>query len=243
MELFDDISHSEFRAGKVALRHELGHVLVWFQHGEAIGPIGFERNFEGKLVKAHAVLWPRDGNRQWMESSSYAERLAERWLAGEAAARRALNLRTDQIGTEYVPIDADSDIPRVLHQMSEDEDVARVLYLAHRTTGPGWYTWIKERLARVADVLDGNWPAIEELAKRLERDLPKRGEKTRIHGTDLIAYLKKKRVRSLTEPAVEIVYQQDVGDWWIRLKRFYRSLPGDKATTCLYVNAPKVTAP
>jgi hypothetical protein len=171
MCLFDSSQHPEFGEGWVVLRHELGHIVVWFRCGEAIGPLTIQRYPNGSL-RAGSVLWPRKGDRTRLVLREYAEPLAERLLAGESAARKALGTRTDQICTDGIQVDTNSHLPNILNQMDERTDIGNVLFIPQQHSIPNWYQWVEARLKNADSVVDAHWTAIDQIARCLEPLLP-----------------------------------------------------------------------
>ncbi len=179
MSLFDQSEYTEFNGDHVVLCHEIGHVVVWFHFGEAIGPLKWRRN-SGGLLMPSVALWPRScGIERLYLSPDYAKPYAERLLAGEITARRVLGMRTDQICSKGLPVERMSNyLASELAQITEtedfvNEDIVKVLKLAFNNAQSGWRAWVAERLGQANSLVDENWTAIKRMAQKLKRRLPR----------------------------------------------------------------------
>jgi hypothetical protein len=238
MPLFDTARHRELEVGPVVLRHELGHIVVWFWRGEAIGPLTISRYPDGS-VGASSVLWPRCGDRRLLNSRKYAEPLAERLIAGESAARKAVGtLPKDQICTGGVIIDAKSCLPDILNQMDERSDIGNLLFIPQAHSIANWYDWVAVRLKNAVSIVDAHWAAIDQIARWLEPNLPQPGRETAMPGIDLIDLLRGCGVEPGRKPAVEVADKDVKAASKTRWKRVRRFFGCGGWTICRYVNGP-----
>ncbi len=189
--MFDPVSYREFNQDDPVLCHELGHAVVWFSHGEVIGPIRFYRSPVDNLLEPRAGF----GTPRNLDEPNYAEHLAERWLAGQSAARRNLNIRRDRSSTKGSRVTRDSDLDALLRQMDEREDFARVLWVAHEKAGANWYAWIATRLTQAVAIIDENWCAIDRTANALKPQLPVAGTEISFREADLTTRFHQEGVR------------------------------------------------
>ena len=183
--MFEAIEHPEFNRDEVAIRHELGHAVVWVYYGQQILQLTVHRCKKNNLLWPHISLETKTDD----ETDVYAKRLAERWLAGESAARKHLGWRWNRISTKTFQVSSQSNIPSLLNQMDQNEDFARVLWIAHKTANASWYEWIKQRLQRAKTIVEQNWGAINRIAIIIESRLPIAGKETSITGSELTALL------------------------------------------------------
>lgn len=189
--MFEPIPYPDFDRDDVAICHELGHAVTWFGYGEPIGPMTISRCPVFKVLKPRMAL---DITKD-IHSNDYAEHLAEHWLAGESAARKALNMRRNRISTKQFLVNSQSDIPALLRRMDEKEDFARVLWAAHEKAKAGWYVWVRERLHQATAIVDRNWGAIQRTAVTLQPRLPLAGQEIIISDTELITLLRQEGVK------------------------------------------------
>jgi hypothetical protein len=219
-------------------------VLTWFRLGEGIGRLKCCRRADNQLVP-HVELWPRtDEFEKLLSSPVYAQPYAERLLAGENAARRALGKRTDQICSKGLPVDGETKhLACVLAPIMDGEgdlakeDIVKVLALALNNAQSDWRAWIGERLSRVEAVVHQNWAAIDRLARSLEPHLPAAGKCYVWGGVDLVGGMEHCGVHSGTQPAVEIVFRGQGERLLTKLRRFVRRRRPGKFI-CRYVKDP-----
>jgi len=244
--MFDTCQHGEFNDDWPVLCHELGHAVIWFHLGEGIGRLKCCRDTTSQL-RAGVALWPRTGGLEDLLSPEHAASYAERLLAGELAARRALgNLRTTQICSKGLPVHGGVDyLTQTLNGLDQDadlakEDITKVLTLAINNAQRNWRQWIGDRLNRSEAMVAQNWSAIDGIARCLRRKLPAVGKSRVWPGTDLIAEMQRSGVPSDKLPAVEIVFSGESGGFLTRLRRFVRET-GRNGTVCRYVDMPVET--
>lgn len=243
MSLFDCSQYIEFNNDRVVLSHELGHVVTWLHLGEGIGRLKCCRRADNQLMP-HVALWPRKDEFEKLFSPEYAQPFAERLLAGEIAARHALNMRTDQICSKGLPVDSTCDnLACVLRQINDTggdlakEDVVKVLTLALQNAPSDWRTWIADRFNRANAVVHENWGAIHQIAQKLESRLPAVGKSRVWTGGEIIACLERCGVFSGKRPAVEIVFNDQPGGFLTKLRRFLQEM-GPNGIICRYVDNP-----
>ena len=114
--MFDVNNYSAFNDDPAAVYHELGHAMIWYAGGGALGPITFRRSADG-LLEPSVRLADRDRNEPleetWRKSPN---ELAERFLAGEATARRFLHMPRGMICAKglrlYNGADLQTELPR-----------------------------------------------------------------------------------------------------------------------------------
>jgi hypothetical protein len=184
--MFEAIEHPQFNRDEVAIRHELGHAVVWVYYGQQIMQLTIQRCKNRNLLWPHISLETKTSD----ETDAYAESLAERWLAGESAARKHMGWRWDRISTKNFQISSQSNIPAIWPQMDQREDFVRVLGIAHKTANSNWYVWIRQRLHRAHTIVEQNWEAINRVATIIQGRLPVPGEETLITGNELTTLLK-----------------------------------------------------
>lgn len=171
----------DFNDDYVVLCHELGHVVTWFLYGEEIGPIQCRRCADN-LIEARLILPPNKKLKELLNTPEYAEKFAERLLAGEIAARHAFGKRTDQICSKGLPVDDGTEqLAQTIDQTDPNsnlakEDIFKVLNLAINHGQSDWYAWIGERMSCAGEVVNQNWAAIDQIARRLEPSLPTVGK-------------------------------------------------------------------
>jgi len=240
MEMFDTRPPETLNQDKCVVCHEIGHAVTWFSYGEAIGPLLFQRiiRTDGRdQLLAKVTCWPRNGDEQALLTKEYAEPWAERKLAGDIAARLAHgNIPTDQITAEGIVFRPSSSVPAIINQLPEEHDLKMVLKLARNNAHDQWLAWVAARFQRAAGVVNENWHRIESIAMHLQTKLPERVGRRCIQGTDLIALMAKAGVRSRKAPPVEIVFNDNVGSFCVRARRFYWSL-GRSGTVNIYVDS------
>lgn len=136
MNLFADSRPSEFNRDDIVVCHEVAHIVVWFNYGKQIGPMTIRRSpIDGLLEGGVANVNPRS-----FESQRDAEQFTERWLAGEAAARRKLgNIRRDQISARGIRhrLTSRTDIPALLRIGDVRDDTMWASWAAYKTNEPG----------------------------------------------------------------------------------------------------------
>ena len=239
MDVFDTNPPETLNRDRCVVRHEVGHAVTWFSFGEAIGPMFLCRKTGSDQLLAKVACWPRNGDREALLNKDYAEPWAERLLAGDIAGRLAHGgISTNRISADGVILNAVYTVHDIIKQFPENHDVKMVLMLAHNTAREEWQMWVAARLERAAKVANENWHRIESIAKQLEHKLPLQGNPVCIQGTDLIALMNKAGVQSRKNHAIEIVYTNNVGNYGVKARRFYRYL-GSHGTVSLYVDAPK----
>ena len=188
----------DFNNDHVVLCHELGHVVTWFCYGQEIGSIDCRRCTDN-LIEAGLILPPNDKLGELLCEPKYAKQFAERLLAGEITARHALgNIRTDQVCSKGLPVRADTDhlAKTIVDQTNRNsnlakEDVFKAIHLAINHAQSGWYAWIVERMNNAGEVVNQNWVAIDQIARRLEPSLPAIGESKVWTKDELLAEMKK----------------------------------------------------
>jgi hypothetical protein len=190
--MFEDISYPDFNRDDVAICHEIGHLVVWFLYGEPVDKMTIRRSAMDGALEPHVAL----GITKDLLCDDYAERLAERWLAGESAARKVLNMRRNRISTKTFLVTSQSDLPALLSHMDDREDFARVLWAAHKKATEGWYVWIRERLNQANTMVDTHWGVIQRIAASLQPRLPAAGQEVIISEAELTTVLRHEGITS-----------------------------------------------
>ena len=199
MSLFTHIRPRDFNRDGVVLCHELGHAVVWLHQGRTIDQLRLFRSPHDGLLEGGVAFH----NPQSLRHRTDAEPLAERFLAGDSAARKALNLRRDQISTASTPVARDSDIPALLRVANTDDDAIRAVWVAYETMKPSWceplfvrlgmepkwYSWLRDRLAQAVSIIDSKWVTIQHAANALTSQLPAAGDTLLVPSSDLLALL------------------------------------------------------
>ena len=183
LSLFDRSKHTEFNQDYVVLCHELGHIITWLCYGEEIISLTCKRSDTDNLLEPHVKLRPPNDQKELLDSPNYVKQYAEHLLAGEISARRACGKLTIQICSKGLPVGADSKQLRCFLQQKIDEkasvtneDIFKVLCLAFKNAKSDWYAWIGERMKCAGAIVDQNWAAIDQIARRLEPSLPATGK-------------------------------------------------------------------
>jgi hypothetical protein len=240
--IFDSVQHRELNGDWPVLCHELGHAVTWFRFGEGIGRLKCCR--PDICLKSAVALWPRtDGLEKLWSSPEYAKPYAERLLAGEIAARRALgNIRTDQICSKGLPVNSGIDClaKTIAHTNPTSdlakEDVYKVLTLAINNAQSDWCAWVGARLSCAGAVVNRHWAAFEQIARKLEPKLPEVGQSCVWEGIELMAEMERCGINSGKFPAVAIVYSQDEG--LIGRSKEVCAGDGSMKIICRYVKNP-----
>ena len=189
MDLFTHTRPLDFNRDDVVLCHEVGHAVVWNFHGGKITGIRFWRAGDGHLNGEVSVENPND-----LKNPIDAEHIVERFIAGDAAGRRRLGLRRDQISTVGVKVSREIHVPTLLISANVNDDAMRAIWAAYESVGPKrcdrllvalgreprWYAWLRIRLANVVNILDVQWTIIERAVEELVRHLPASGSEVRI---------------------------------------------------------------
>ena len=225
MHIFDTNPPETLNQDRCVVRHEVGHAVTWFSFGEAIGPMFLWRVAGGDQLLAKVACWPRNGDKKALFNKDYGEPWAERLLAGDVSGRLAHGgIPTDRISADGIILSEVSTIHDIINQLPERHDLNKVLQLAHNHAHDQWQVWVAARLQRAAVIANENWHRIESIAKQLEHQFPLQGGRVYIQGTDLIALMNKAGVQSRKNRAVEIIYTNNVGNFGVQARRFYRSL-------------------
>jgi hypothetical protein len=182
---FDPVSHPEFNSDDAVIRHEIGHIISWWKNGGQIGKLVLSRSRTSQVSHPHATF----PGTETLDVQLDGGRLAERWLAGESAARKALGMPRDQICTDGVVITSKSDIPLLLNGTDERQDFARVIWIAHTIAKNTWYDWVEVRLLETVAVVDAHWGAIEQIARTLMAKCPGRGGLVEVPDVELVGLL------------------------------------------------------
>ncbi len=200
----DPTEYADFKKDRVVLIHELGHVVAWFCHGEGVGRLRLER--KNKLLWPQVILAfreQRDAN-----TDRDAEVMAERVLAGESAARRAVGMPRDEICFGRWVIDRNFNVGSVAPHLRDEYDEERVLKIAWAYGRNGWYEWIAKRLKSASVRVDDNWAVIDRMASWIKPRVPMTtGQVCCVPGRELIKEMQRLGVRTAQEPAIEIVEQ------------------------------------
>jgi len=201
------------------LRHELGHALVWLHYCGAIGRLQLCRQPNSDLL-ASVRFGPMSES---ITQLQYEEAYAVRLLAGEIAARRFLNLPDDQI-TCVVPLSPTVRESQVLWSLTDDrEDIVKVLQLSCRHAGDAWFSWLEKRHAEARRIVDAGWNTIDAAAQELRKHLPSEPRATIfLPGLWLIKRLEDDSAVTGTRKPVEALHKQILGNYGMRLYRFYR---------------------
>jgi hypothetical protein len=207
-------------------RHELGHAAVWYFHGGAVGRLKMSRM--GRQLGAGVRQRSRSGEVGDIET--YFERVTERLLAGELAARRHLGLPLDQVSigasrpvgpaATWSPFDVFGSFE------NPSEDVARAVHVAARHAL--WVEWLMERLAAAAKIIEEQWQAIDHAATELTTNVPRAdGGCYERSGGSLIALLRHHGLRPRLQDhrtGVEALSAEDPPSLWSWPGRLARAL-------------------
>jgi hypothetical protein len=221
--MFDFNEYPAFNDDRAAVYHELGHALIWYVAGGAVGPITFHRSTDG-LLEPSIRLAARDRNEPleetWRKSPN---ELAERFLAGEAAARCYLHMPRGMICAKGLRLFNGADLQTALiGQSNNREDIVKVLFLANERAEPDWQHWVRQRLLATNLAIEMHWSAIEATARVILPQLPKaRGTALRIPGLQVIRAFRSYGVRSAIVPAVEVLYGGLKGGVTLRAHRWW----------------------
>jgi hypothetical protein len=105
----------------------------------------------------------------WTEKS---EQLSRRFLAGEVAARKLLDLPADEIMCDFV-ITRGSDLDSVLPNCNRgSSDIVKALHIAHDAAGDSWHDWIAARHAETQLQIDVLWEGLSTFASKIVTRLP-----------------------------------------------------------------------
>lgn len=178
---FTTDSGARWNDDDVVVRHEMGHVLLWYFHGHQIGKLQLRRASDG-LLEGGVVLGARPGTSL---TGLYLDAYTERLLAGEAAARIYLNQPEDKITLRRLKEErlvfgirpkelvflTDS---HVVGSKTIHEDISKVLINASTYHPVLWRGWISRRLANTVAVLRSQWHVVEACSAKLVTRLPVR---------------------------------------------------------------------
>lgn len=195
---FTTDSGARWNDDDVVVRHEMGHVLLWYFHGHEIGNLQLRRASDG-LLEGGVVFGPRPGT---SITGSYLDACCERLLAGEAAARIHLNQPEDKITLRRLKEErlvfgvrpkelvylTDS---HVVGSKTIHEDISRVLITASTYHPVLWRGWISRRLADAVSVLRSQWHVVEACSAKLITQIPVRpGSSFQLDASLMTAMLK-----------------------------------------------------
>lgn len=191
MTVFDPTRHVAFNCDEVSVRHEMAHAAVWFHLGEGIGPLRLRR---GEDLLLHPSVLAKQASERQAPTVEYLDRCAEKLLAGEVAARRFLHMPTHvvSIGDQRVTAAGPHWSPAEVASMCrrKEEDIVKVLAMAHQDHPHDWWDWLHARMKRSVELVELCWPTIEIVATRLVRQVPRiPGEQRVVWGTNLISWM------------------------------------------------------
>jgi hypothetical protein len=176
--MFSQIYHVELEDDRAVVHHELGHAFAWLSEGELVDEIVFRRAHDDLLEALMRQGRPplSEGetqenllNRMWTEKRN---QLARRFLAGEVAARKLLDLPADEIMCDF-PITRDSDLLSVLPNCERgSSDIVKALHIAHEAAGDGWHDWIAVRHAETRRQIGVLWECLSAFASEIVTRLP-----------------------------------------------------------------------
>jgi hypothetical protein len=138
----------ELEHDRAVVHHELGHAFVWLNEGGLVDEIRFRRAYDNLLEALMRQGLPPLSEGETQESllermwSEKRDQLARRFLAGEVAARKLLDLPADQIMCDFM-LTRSSDLVSVLPNCGRgSSDLVKALHIAHEAAGDGWHDWI-----------------------------------------------------------------------------------------------------
>lgn len=167
-----------FQLDRSVVHHELGHAFVWINEGGIVDRIYFWRTSDNSLAGGMRQGLPQLGpgetepilcRRMWTEQGP---QLARRFLAGEAAARRYLNLPEHEIFYEF----ADNDNCNLMALLPDAEqgspDIVKALNLARDHAGIEWLEWIACRHRESRRLIENHWDRLTTYALNIVQRLP-----------------------------------------------------------------------
>lgn len=175
------LDSADWNRDDVVVRHELGHAVAWYHHGEGIGRLRFNRAVDG-LLEAGIVLGPARSDQE--ETDAFIDAYAERLLAGEAAARRWLGLPRGCVSLRGLaghrlpmgigPMDLAETLcePTARDGLPAYDDITKVLLEAEKRHRCVWKQWISQRIRDAEVIVDANAAVIEAAAALLQPLLP-----------------------------------------------------------------------
>jgi hypothetical protein len=209
-----------FNREDAIVRHELGHAVVWYHYGGALGRLRFYR-MPDRLLMGGVLFRGRGAE---VSQEDYMRTLTVRLLAGEVAARRFLRLPPDRIACEF-PLTSYSNIDRLRPLIQQSPtDIMRAIDAAYHVASLEWWQWLLERHSEATEIVDAAWPVIESSAKVLEPYVPlEPNSEWQLPGLNLIEMFERGGVSSRIRPPVELVHDAVRGSLATRARRFWRS--------------------
>ena len=168
----------ELEYDRAVVHHELGHAFVWLNEGGLVDESRFRRAHDNLLEALMRPGLPPLSEGETKESllermwSEKRDQLARRFLAGEVAARKLLDLPADEI-TCNLMITRGSDIVSVLPNCERgSSDIVKALHLAHEAAGDGWHDWIAVKHTEARREIGVLWEGLSAFASEVVRRLP-----------------------------------------------------------------------
>lgn len=178
--MFNSHYYSEFESDEAVVHHELGHAFVWLKEGGIVDQISFWRTSDnllaGKMTQGLPALRPGETvemqlERMWKENGP---QFVRRLLAGEAAARRYLDLPENEIFCEF-SINANDDLMSLLQSCGPgSSDIVKALHNAYDNVGDDWPNWIANRHCEARRQINDLWEGLTAYAGEILQRIPAR---------------------------------------------------------------------
>jgi hypothetical protein len=209
-----------FNREDVIVRHELGHAVVWYHYGGALGRMRFHRMRDGLLMGGVQVR----GREADMSQDDYVRTSVVRLLAGEIAARIYLRLPLNHVASE-LDLRPTSNVRRLRPSIRRYRtDFMRAIDAAFHIAGPAWWPWLLNRHSEARAIVEAAWPVIDASAKNLQPNVPSElDSEWRIPGLTLIEMFERGKIRTLLYPPFEVVHPDARGTLATQVRRFWRS--------------------
>jgi hypothetical protein len=200
------------------LCHEIGHAVVWFYFKGAIGPLSMPTNSTTD-VEPGVCLAPRDGKTKTQWSRKYAESYAIRLLAGDIAARLAVDpgigLSNERITAQDVFIRDSQDRCVLPKRPNPHNDLGKVLLITEKHCIKQFEAWVSTRFSEARILVLDMWPTIQQIASTVQQRLGAGAERT-FPGRDLIAVMQAHGIGSHSEIAIELIVKKL--NYWQQIK-------------------------
>lgn len=220
------------------LFHEIGHALVWFASGEAVGTIRLKALGEPSTWAGSCPAWPRVDGPESLADPSFWSLRAERALAGDIAGRkRHGNLPLEVISADGLRSSGTLTPDAIISMLPDGHDLRKAVELSRKAVDVKWLDWLNERHRTALSIVEEYWDEICARAVKIEKGLPKDAISHRIYGTDVIDLFRKAHVPCAKSPPVEVVYNDDQGPFWVKLRRFVRKF-GENGVLNRYEHCP-----
>ncbi len=180
------VSHEpiEFSDFSSMAYHEAAHALLAFYHGFRLGSfivIRLKDNRVGaKFQSAPNEMW------ESADEKTVLTKKAQKWLAGEIASRKFLELPIEEIGLfvhnaeTYSRKSRLNGLVEAVAQNDTNSDAFKVLQAALQLELENWWEWVEGCHSSAVKVVEDQWPSIKELATLFEPEffVAKKGEVT-----------------------------------------------------------------